>query len=466
MDNNGEIIIYQTDDGLTHIDVKMEDETVWLTQAQLVQLYQTSKSNVSEHIKHIFKCLDDAAYRMKQESLVDVCCMFMEHNFRCWYREMFTLIADRVDLRKMEDGSAKRLISHIITLIQEEQDRAQIKDFPRFLCVLRKQNRQLTNELDSLIAEYFPTFYSSEYRLETMDLENHDIADFVRQYAEQIKRNNDQQGKNGTYYGYAFRNAATIRSILVHREDRWDSNLIDAVINVASETLLYSKENVHTKLDSISLLICIAIKCPEDYKRNIETYNKLYAQQESMSASDNSFFEANIDSVSLQICLNLLFTAMEIDTYAKILELLPLVQNDTATSISVARIIDEYLEILGTTILPTRVETVVLQNVLGWIHSDHLDLRCVATRILLAMARNPENENIIERQLISLIDGDCAYIKNLILRRIGKSKGISDSVRDYIMKKCESDPNYVVRMVCQEEINMRSAWSSVGNLLN
>ena len=55
MDNNGEIIIYQTDDGLTHIDVKMEDETVWLTQAQLVQLYQTSKSNISEHIKHIFE---------------------------------------------------------------------------------------------------------------------------------------------------------------------------------------------------------------------------------------------------------------------------------------------------------------------------------------------------------------------------------------------------------------------------
>lgn len=55
MDNNGEIIIYQTDDGSTHIDVKMEDETVWLTQAQLVQLYQTSKSNVSEHIKHIFE---------------------------------------------------------------------------------------------------------------------------------------------------------------------------------------------------------------------------------------------------------------------------------------------------------------------------------------------------------------------------------------------------------------------------
>lgn len=54
MNNQGEIIIYETDDGLTKIDVKMVDETVWLTQAQLVELYHTSKSNVSEHIKNIF----------------------------------------------------------------------------------------------------------------------------------------------------------------------------------------------------------------------------------------------------------------------------------------------------------------------------------------------------------------------------------------------------------------------------
>jgi len=55
MDNLGEIIIYQTDDGLTKLEVKMENETVWLTQAQLVELYQSSKANVSEHIAHIFE---------------------------------------------------------------------------------------------------------------------------------------------------------------------------------------------------------------------------------------------------------------------------------------------------------------------------------------------------------------------------------------------------------------------------
>lgn len=54
LEKTGEIVIYQTDDGETQIDVKFEDETVWLTQAQLCELYQTSKANVSEHIKNIF----------------------------------------------------------------------------------------------------------------------------------------------------------------------------------------------------------------------------------------------------------------------------------------------------------------------------------------------------------------------------------------------------------------------------
>lgn len=55
MDDKGEIIIYQGADGTPGIEVKVQDETVWLTQGQLVELYQTSKSNISEHIKHIFE---------------------------------------------------------------------------------------------------------------------------------------------------------------------------------------------------------------------------------------------------------------------------------------------------------------------------------------------------------------------------------------------------------------------------
>ena len=54
MDNYGEIIIYQTEDGLTKLDVRMEDETVWLTQQQMAELFQTSRTNVVDHISNIY----------------------------------------------------------------------------------------------------------------------------------------------------------------------------------------------------------------------------------------------------------------------------------------------------------------------------------------------------------------------------------------------------------------------------
>lgn len=55
MDDYGEIIIYQTEDGKTNIEVKIQDDTVWLSQQQMAELYQTSRTNVVEHIRHIYE---------------------------------------------------------------------------------------------------------------------------------------------------------------------------------------------------------------------------------------------------------------------------------------------------------------------------------------------------------------------------------------------------------------------------
>lgn len=55
MNNNSEIIIYTTEDGLTKVDVSYEDENVWLTQEQMAELFQKSKSTISEHISNIYK---------------------------------------------------------------------------------------------------------------------------------------------------------------------------------------------------------------------------------------------------------------------------------------------------------------------------------------------------------------------------------------------------------------------------
>lgn len=55
MEENNKILIYTDNAGLTKIDVKLEEDTLWLTQAQMCELYQTSRTNVVEHIKHIYE---------------------------------------------------------------------------------------------------------------------------------------------------------------------------------------------------------------------------------------------------------------------------------------------------------------------------------------------------------------------------------------------------------------------------
>lgn len=54
-EKKGGIVVYQSEDGLTRVDVKFDGDSVWLTQAQLAELYRSSKANISEHIKHVLE---------------------------------------------------------------------------------------------------------------------------------------------------------------------------------------------------------------------------------------------------------------------------------------------------------------------------------------------------------------------------------------------------------------------------
>ena len=52
--NNSEMLIYQAPDGTIRIDVRLEGETVWLTQDHMAQLFGKAKSTINEHIRNIF----------------------------------------------------------------------------------------------------------------------------------------------------------------------------------------------------------------------------------------------------------------------------------------------------------------------------------------------------------------------------------------------------------------------------
>ena len=55
MNENNQIIIYQTEDGQTQVDVRMENETVWLTTSQMAILFEREESNIRRHVINVFK---------------------------------------------------------------------------------------------------------------------------------------------------------------------------------------------------------------------------------------------------------------------------------------------------------------------------------------------------------------------------------------------------------------------------
>lgn len=400
--------------------------------------------------QNIFRSLSGVSYRISQDTLVEICCQFIDRHYSRWYMDMFKFIADCVDLRKMNDDSAQALIEHINSVLDNDKERQQISYSPAFLYVLRKQNRVLTDDMDKKVAEHLPNFYKSSYKLETTENEQQDMPVFVQEYTGRIQKNNETQGENGVFFGHATREIATVRAILLGNDVAYDTDTMDTLISTVTDTLLVSKESISTKLDAVALLVCIAHKYPDDYIRNKSIYEKLHEMQESIEVTDDSLLSSNIDSISLKIGLRFLYASMGKDVYGDILELMPYIQGDVATTIAVTNFIVKYFETTDTVTLPVRIESIILQNVLQWLHSEHIDIRWNAMRILLAVSRNPENSGIVNRQLVSLIDSESVYIKNLIVRNIHKVNGITDSTKEYILSKCGHDPNYVVRMVCSQ----------------
>ncbi|WP_370810145.1 hypothetical protein [Anaerobutyricum hallii] len=399
---------------------------------------------------NIFKCLSEVAERISQDTLAEICCIFMENNYVYWFTDMFKFIAKKINLNKMNNSSAKKLIQNIMIILDNKDKREQIEHAPHFMYALRKQNEKITEPLDKKIAEYFPQFYNDIYRLETTKALKDDFPQFIQKYVEKIKENNDEQGKNGRFFGHGTRYIETIRNILLDEKCTYSAELMDELIIAVKNTLLISKEGLPIKLDAVNLMICIIVRYPEDYKRNIKIFNEIIEQKENIKDTGPELFSSNIDEIALKIAVVLLEIAMGQESYAAFLEYMSYIQNDIPTILSVERLLITYLDLEDTIQFPKNIEIIVLQNILQWLREDSLEVRFAATKLLFMLIRNPENSELINQKIVELVNTDCVYIKNLIIRQMYRANGISGKTQDYIISKCKNDSCFVVRMACKE----------------
>lgn len=402
--------------------------------------------------EYIFTTLSGVAYRMSQDSIGKICSdIIRNHHYPIFYKNIFKLIREnKLDINDMSEKDAQELVNQITGLFVDETGYQEISYNKDFLFMLRKQNRSLTNDLDKKVLEFFPSYYNSSYKLETTNNIQEDIPYFIQDYIEKIDSNNKTQGLNG-FYSFGERYIHTLYNILKMFDYKCNRDTISNIVSILSDTLIESKEEIITKLDAISLLILIVLKYPESLDEDKSIWENIYNQQHVIEENiRDSYMSSNIDRVSLQIGLRLLFSIMNKDVYVDLLELMPLIDGDIATTISVTEIIAAYLSNEPDAHFSKRIEALILQNTLKWLLSENDTVRINATRILLAFSKNSENIGIVKNQVLKLIDNDNVYIKTLILRSLNSIVGIDSKTKNYIIDRCNTDNSYIVRKCCSE----------------
>jgi hypothetical protein len=80
--SKGQFLVYQTDDGQVKIDVRLQDETAWLTQAHMAALFQTTVPNVNMHLRNIFAEGELQADSVIQEFLITAAVQTQEERWK------------------------------------------------------------------------------------------------------------------------------------------------------------------------------------------------------------------------------------------------------------------------------------------------------------------------------------------------------------------------------------------------
>ena len=171
-----QIVIYQTEDGQTQIDVRVENETVWLTQAQMAELFQTDRTSIVRHINNIYKVeeLEREATCARIAQVQTEGKRRVSRNIPCFNLDMIISVGYRVNSKrgvKFRQWANRVLRDYLIKgyVVNEKTRRHQIGELRQLVGMLGRtiQNQPLlsnneTNALFEVVTDY-------TYALDTLD---------------------------------------------------------------------------------------------------------------------------------------------------------------------------------------------------------------------------------------------------------------------------------------------------------
>ncbi len=176
MNLENKIVIYQTEDGQTQIDVRMENETVWLTQAQMAELFQTDRTSIVRHINNIYKVEE-----LERDATCAKIAQVQKEGDRTVRRlvpyfnlDMIISVGYRVNSKrgvKFRQWANRVLKQYLMKgyAVNERIRREQIEELRQLVQLVGRtlQNREMTSEVES--QDLLDVVVDYTYALDTLD---------------------------------------------------------------------------------------------------------------------------------------------------------------------------------------------------------------------------------------------------------------------------------------------------------
>ena len=423
----------------------LSDEDYERFECQIIKLIEArllTGTATPNFCSSIVNCLDGIKARISMTKFAQTILACLTGRFRGPVINLFNLIDKGLDLRLVDEDVARQLVDRISQMFESESTRDDIRMCPGFLASLRRQDEDITKELDTQVAKYLPKFYSGTY---LVAIGKSDLQAHLSRYIDNVQKNAISLGKGGMFspdHGYF----GPIRAMLKNNVESIPDVIWDAAVDVAVETIVDTPETVLEKTAATALLQTVLVIRPDVFERNRSGYVQLKEAMNRIEIRDSFFLE--YDSAGFRAALALLFSSMQIDTYPDLMELMPRLKDNPEELLILTGFLVNAFDARQDFAFAYNVEELIFQNALTWIDSSRTAIRMNSLRILLAILRNTENRGIravVNHKLISIVDNDNLHLKTLLLGCLD-TEGIEDGTRSYILQRCSNDPNYVVRM--------------------
>ena len=402
---------------------------------------------------YIFDFFRLNTHRAKGKDIVAFICEVFHRGLKRFYSDCFKVLRG-IDFKKITWEDQLKVKQVLLDVTSKGKEQLFDQYYSSAVIRFCKTTDVSYEDLESVIAEKCPCFYKHTFKLELVAQRDQDFSEYLKSYLEEAKSRNEAQGKNGTYFDYAYESLDVVCNILNTEKITLSSELLENIIAVGIETLSSEKQTIQAKRSAVSLLQLVYFKSYE----HEELWNEIGAQMKANAASFSIGNEMGLFSKETNRVLSFqyrLFIHSSFEQECEVLldQLYSTDSSDAYTIVQFLKIITDYLECAKEQMKNETLISAFLYYSIFMSQHKERDVKYHATICLIKLTNFSSTKRLALIHLSQIMDSGSQTAKIAILTHLGQIQIKEDesSYLKQIINKGKSDSNYLVRFVAKRE---------------